>query len=307
MGMEDNRIAGSGGNWGKLPDPFDPGWRAAMDRTLHGDLADVLDDPWCLGLFVDNELHWGDARYLAEATLRSPSSQPAKQAFRAELERKYGTIERLNAAWGTKHASWTAWTESTSVPSGAAKDCQRGSRAVQSSGHRALFPGLPRGGEDCGAEASLPRCALRWRKQFRLAGRQPLLRCDQHEPLLCFGGGSLLTPGRRSAHTCGRVSLWRAGSRPLGSALVPVADQAARAVAYTEYVLSALRNPRIIGTHWFQYFDQPSSGRFDSENYQTGFVDTCDTPYAETITAARELGRRMYRVRVADEAAHLTP
>ena len=37
--------------------------------------------------------------------------------------------------------------------------------------------------------------------------------------------------------------------------LVPTPDQAARARADKEYVEGALRNPSILGTHWFQYGD----------------------------------------------------
>ena len=35
----------------------------------------------------------------------------------------------------------------------------------------------------------------------------------------------------------------------------------------------------------------------DEENYQIGFLDVADTPYAETIAASREVGSRLYRVR----------
>ena len=60
---------------------------------------------------------------------------------------------------------------------------------------------------------------------------------------------------------------------------------------------SALRNPWIVGAHWFQYGDQATTGRFDGENYQIGFVDICDLPYAETIEASRRVGYNMYETR----------
>ena len=41
----------------------------------------------------------------------------------------------------------------------------------------------------------------------------------------------------------------------------------------------ALDNPLIVGTHWFQFGDQATTGRGDGENYQIGFLDVCDTPY----------------------------
>ncbi|MBN2711108.1 MAG: hypothetical protein JXR97_01545, partial [Planctomycetes bacterium] len=57
-------------------------------------------------------------------------------------------------------------------------------------------------------------------------------------------------------------------------------------------------NPQIVGTHWFQYGDQAVTARGDGENGQCGFVDICDTPYAETIKAAREIGDTMYKYRL---------
>ena len=77
--------------------------------------------------------------------------------------------------------------------------------------------------------------------------------------------------------------------------LVPVADQAERAEAYREYVRGLLRHPQFVGCHWFQYRDEPTTGRaYDGENYQIGFVDVADTPYPETVEASREVGYGLY-------------
>ena len=81
--------------------------------------------------------------------------------------------------------------------------------------------------------------------------------------------------------------------------LVPVENQAARAKAYRDYVLGALRHPQFVGTHWFQWQDEPVIGRvYDEENYQIGFVDVADTPYQETIAVTREIGGEMYQMRM---------
>jgi len=85
--------------------------------------------------------------------------------------------------------------------------------------------------------------------------------------------------------------------------LVPVKDQAERARAYVEYIRGLLRHPSFVGCHWFQYQDEPTTGRvYDEENYQIGFVDIADTPYPETIAASREVGRDMYRERGGSDA-----
>ena len=77
--------------------------------------------------------------------------------------------------------------------------------------------------------------------------------------------------------------------------LVAMPNQQTRAETYQAYVRSALRHPQFVGCHWFQYFDEPTTGRtYDEENYQIGFVDIADTPYAETIAACREVGYSLY-------------
>ena len=51
-------FATSGGAWYRFKDPFDPSFRAALAKDLASSRRE-LDDPWCFGLFVDNELPWG--------------------------------------------------------------------------------------------------------------------------------------------------------------------------------------------------------------------------------------------------------
>ena len=76
--------------------------------------------------------------------------------------------------------------------------------------------------------------------------------------------------------------------------LCAVGDQCARGRAYQRVVEGALRHPLFVGSHWFQYRDQPLVGRGDGENYQIGFVDVCDRPYPALIRAARKLGEELY-------------
>jgi hypothetical protein len=47
--------------------------------------------------------------------------------------------------------------------------------------------------------------------------------------------------------------------------------------------------PYIVGADWFQYFDEPSYGRGDGENYNFGLVDIHDQPYKPLTKTSREL------------------
>ena len=81
--------------------------------------------------------------------------------------------------------------------------------------------------------------------------------------------------------------------------LCPVGDQCERARCYKRVVEGALRHPYFVGSHWFQYRDQPLVGRGDGENYQIGFVDVCDRPYPALTRAVREVAEKMYELRYA--------
>ncbi len=86
----------------------------------------------------------------------------------------------------------------------------------------------------------------------------------------------------------------------LHTGLRSVQNQNQRAEAYVNYVESALRNPQVVGAHWFKMYDEPVTGRGDGENYQIGFLDVCDQPYPETIEASRFVGGRLYLIRTQD-------
>ena len=84
--------------------------------------------------------------------------------------------------------------------------------------------------------------------------------------------------------------------RGLATGLVQVRDQAERGVAYRYYVERAAAFPAFIGSSWFQWVDQPCTGRMDGENYNIGLVDVTDRPYPELIEAMRATHRRLQAV-----------
>jgi hypothetical protein len=84
--------------------------------------------------------------------------------------------------------------------------------------------------------------------------------------------------------------------RGLAPGLVQVRDQAERGAAYRYYVEQAASFPAFIGSSWFQWVDQPSTGRMDGENYNIGLVDVTDRPYRELIEAMKTTHRRLQAI-----------
>src|SRR5215831_10725099 len=66
--------------------------------------------------------------------------------------------------------------------------------------------------------------------------------------------------------------------------------------AYSRYLRTVADNPDFVGAHWFQYIDEPLTGRtLDGENAHVGFVTVADLPYAGLVAAAREANLSVLR------------
>jgi hypothetical protein len=85
----------------------------------------------------------------------------------------------------------------------------------------------------------------------------------------------------------------------LHTGLRGVRSQRQRADAYVHYMSAAIANRSIVGAHWFEFYDEPTSGRADGENYQTGLVNGTDDPYPETVDAVRNVSMKLYEKRWA--------
>jgi hypothetical protein len=298
------RVASGVDYWGKMPDPFDPRFTMAVDQSLR-DLAQRLrDDAWCIGYFVDNELSWGSGtgergRYgLVYGTLSETASQPAKMAMVEELKRRYGTVKRLNKAWHAKFRSWEALLEQPFRPTGA------------------LTPAMQ---EDF---SSFLRAFAR--QYFRII-RDTLKQYDpNHLYLGCRFAWHTPEPVEASGEICDVVSFniydrridprkWEfvnalhkpciIGEFHFGAldrgmfhpGLVAAPTQQARAEMYQDYVRSVAANPAFVGCAWFEYVDEPLTGRaYDGENYNIGFVSVTDTPYPEMVAAAKAVHAEVY-------------
>ena len=69
-------------------------------------------------------------------------------------------------------------------------------------------------------------------------------------------------------------------SGPFWPGVMPVPSEQDRAPAYEHMLQSVIDNRQFVGAHWFQYSDQPVTGRWlDGENGHLGLVDITDAPW----------------------------
>lgn len=304
---EHARVASGSDYWGEMHDPFDPKFAENAERAIAGVAHRIGDDPWCVGIFVDNELSWGsfggkDVKGrlgLAIGALNAGADSPAHQEILRQLHAKYAKISDLNASWGTSFASWDALET-------------QGARDLPESFNEALQQDLA---------AFVSSLAMRYFTTIRDAIRK---HDPNHLYLGCRFAWQTPEAVAAAAKVCDVVSFniyrpkvdpkewpmlndlgkpaiigeYHVGATDRGmfhTGLVAATDQNARAATFAEYLQSVIDHPTLVGCHWFQYTDQAITGRtYDGENYNIGFVTVTDTPYPEMVRAAREVHRTLY-------------
>ena len=289
-------LEGSQGYWGKFRDVFDPDFKDQAGKGMASAVGKAAADPWCVGFFVDNELSWGDDASLAVAALASPPEQAAKKVFLDDLKAKYSTIEKLNEAWGTKHASWDALLNSREAPD--KKKAREDLVAFYRKTAETYFRTVREAVKEVAPSNLYLGCRFAWVND--VAAEAAAKYCDvvsynRYERSVA----AFKFPGKADVPLI--IGEFHFGALDRGmfhTGLVAVPTQAERAKAYKSYVTGALRHPNFVGTGWFKYMDESTTGRyFDEENYQIGFLDIVDTPYPETVEACREVGTAMYQTR----------
>ena len=286
----------------KFPNVFHSHYKTNLKKAFLNH-KETWNDAYCIGYFVDNELHgWGA---IGNHVMLSPASDNAKVELINFLKKKYSEIAQLNSTWGTSFISWEALLNATQKVKGKAasvdlleferimvdlyyKTCNE---VIKESAPNKLYLGsrlhnhyYP---EDLGHQRWIVPIAAKYcdvisfnRYRFAPNDLQPHDK-NIDKPIIIgeFHFGAL---DRGMLHT----------------GLRSVQNQEQRGKAYYEYIKAALENPYLVGAHWFQYGEQAVTGRGDGENYQIGFLDVCDTPYQETIDACRKIGYQMYEIRL---------
>jgi hypothetical protein len=290
-------IEGSEGYWGKFPDVFDPSFAESLHSRMAEEVGHAAGDPWCLGYFVDNEMAWGDETSLSIGVLLSPADQAAKKVFITDLKAKYVTIDQLNQAWGTSYQSWDALLNAREAP-----DKQKAHDDLTAFYTRIAeqyFRTIKATIKKVAPNQLYLGCRFAWTNP--LAIRAAAKYCDVLSFNLYMRS---ISEAPIPADITGPILIgeFHFGATDRGSfhpGLVPVKGQKERSRSYEDYVHGVLKDPRFIGCHWFQYYDEPTTGRgFDGENYNVGLVDVADTPYPEMVDAIREVGYTMYDYRM---------
>ena len=81
----------------------------------------------------------------------------------------------------------------------------------------------------------------------------------------------------------------RSGNKNNRGVYPVAATQKERAAGFRTTLAALLRTPYVVGADWFQYYDEPTHGRYDGENFNFGLVDIHDRPYEALTSTASAL------------------
>ncbi len=288
--------------WGRMPDPFDPRFAMATERAVAIAARDHREDPWLIGYYADNELAWAgpgatpETRYaLALGTLKLTTDIPAKRAFLKQLRDKYRNQEGLSKAWGIELPAWELMEDpgfQGPLPNNEHPQIEADYQHFQETFADTYFKTVSD--------------ALKWHapNQLLLGGRfavstpEAVKACAQYCDVLSF---NFYTPTPQDGYDFKAlaaldkpvlVSEFHFGSRDRGlfwPGVMEVAHEEDRGPAYDKFLDAALKEPSIVGVHWFQYLDEPLTGRLlDGENGHFGLVAITDLPYSGFVTSVRK-------------------
>jgi hypothetical protein len=311
--------------WGGMPDPFDPRFAMATERAVAIAARDHRDDPWLIGYYADNELAWagpGDdpkARYaLAYGTLKMTTDVPAKRAFLKQLRDKYRNQAGLSKAWGIDLPAWELMEDPGFVPpqpSAEYPEIEADFKYFQKVFADTYFKTLSD--------------SLKWHapNQLLLGGRfaistpEAVESCAQYCDVLSFNMYTLQPQDGydfaklRSLDKPVLITEFNFGSKdrgPFWGGVTQLAKEEDRGPAYAHFLKQAMSEPSIVGVHWFQYLDQPVTGRLlDGENGHFGLVGITDLPFQGFVDSVRksnlqavdQLGKEAEKARAEAEKA----
>ncbi|WP_029011817.1 hypothetical protein [Niveispirillum irakense] len=245
-----------------MPDVYSPVFEQRVDRIAAEQLAPRRDDPWLLGYFIGNEPPWpAREAQLVDMVLAGPPSA-LQQRFRDGLKQGDTPEKRRELVL----AAFARYLEVIN-------------KAVKRHDPHHLNLGIRFGGTP-------PMDVVRLAKDFDVYSMNKY-RWAPPTDMLDEIATDLKLPILIGEFHIG------VPERGLAPGLVQAMNQQERAQAYRYYVENAAAHSFVVGTHWFQWVDQPATGRSDGENYNIGWVDVTDQPYPALVAASKEIAGRV--------------
>jgi len=300
---------------GHLPDVYAPDFADRVRDLVTPEVTPYVADPLLIGYFVGNEPHWtfGGHRHPFNDVFVSAEYPHTRTVALEWVRENYGNdIHGLNIAWKTAFHKWEDLTEPGAIP-----DVRLGSEALQLDADEFMGKVLTEFYRVCCQEirAVDPNHLLLGGRFYTPMMAEPYVRACKFFDVYSFNYYNWNAPTEaidRILMLTGRPVLigefhYGVEGRGLTPSLIACASEEDKGLAYRHFVENIAALPGVVGAHWFQWVDQPVTGRFDGEAYNIGLVDVTDIPYTEFIAHIQETHRRLYALHRGSETPYTYP
>ncbi|GAB1308865.1 hypothetical protein KH5_15480 [Urechidicola sp. KH5] len=286
----------------KMVDPFSEDFYTDLQQRVSR-LKHYKNDPWLLGVFVNNELHWGNEMSIPIQVLNLKKSIPARAEMIRLLKKKYKKIDALNKAWNVNFDSFKTikgpgkqkFTDAfyTDMHTYFEHFTTAYFKTVQEELEAVLPNHLYFGSRFHGNvknNTRIHKVASRYCDvisfniyEYSVKGFKVYTEIDKPAIIGEFHFGT------------GSHGVWGVGLRS-------ATDLKNQALLYEQYMQDAVNHPQFIGAHWFQWSDQPATGRGgDGENFRIGLVSITDQPYENMTEVISKAAKSILKTRLIQE------
>jgi hypothetical protein len=297
----------------KIFDIFAADAESKINDAFSKSLPALKDDPLLIGYFIDNEYQY--QKFMSTVPKLKASTTGLKARLVQMLQDKYDEIDEFNKSWNTDFASFTDLNEAALYidTAAASADVENFFRLYLDTYYK-----------------TVTRLFRKYDPNHMLLGDRWLtlpMQSTKVRGLLAKAAGKYMDVisinhyGRNLDKEMLNDIYTKSGGKPIllseysyGTAeqgLAPIvldstANEQERQWRYRNYVEGALSLGYIVGTHWFDYVDQPATGRYfeglKGEHYNTGLINVADRPYKTFLEGVTQTHANVYKVLFGGQA-----
>jgi agarase len=305
---------------GRMADFWSPAWVSDVATTTATAAAGRLNDPWLVGYYLDNELHWTTdfrARDQLDYYAERAQGEAGKVHLVNWLETRYGgDFSAFSDDFTTSASDWVSLLDATTLTNGgpgavATRDAWSAELAeryfsVTGAALRAAAPNHLNLGTRFFGQLIVPGVLDAAARHVDVISINWYELTPEAEALTGRLGPAFLPTADTLAAHRNRTDKpllisefgWRATDSGLPNTWPPlqvvVATQQARADQYRNFAQCLANTGDVVGAHWFGLVDQPAIGRADGENSNWGFVTEGDEEYELLTQAAADVADLAY-------------
>lgn len=295
------------GWWQSPPDWFSPKFERSVKEAL-AKKAELIKSPYCFGVFIDGELPWSrDRLALVKGVLACPEHQSSKKKFAEILEKKYGSIERLNSAWKSGYKSFGDFLKTKSfVPE--TKEAMSDMAEFEELYTRRYFQVCRDAIKEIDPQAMYLGCSFGmngdlWEYAARISADYcDVVTCNTYS----YNISELKLP--KGSHDrpilIGEYHFAPQDKGTFGITMIPTGTSEKQAECTAEFLKSAVNNPSVAGVVWFEWTDLSATGRYDRADSGIGIIDMADTPHYGLVETFRKFSESMYIQRLESNSSY---